>query len=64
VPSAIIPWRTCWSAPLVHWIGQSIRLSLPWDRAITHNPEAMARVNQAIDEADTALKRPDRQGCP
>jgi hypothetical protein len=25
---------------------------------------AVARVNQAIDDAGTALQRPDRQGCP
>jgi pimeloyl-ACP methyl ester carboxylesterase len=64
VPAEIIPWRACWSAPLVHWIGQSELLGIPWDRAITNNPAAMARVNQAIDEADTALKGPDRRGCP
>lgn len=63
VPAEIIPWRTCWSAPLVHWIGQSDQLGISRDQAITNNPAALARVNQAIDEADVALKRPDRQGC-
>ncbi len=63
VSSTVIPWRTCWQAPLVHWIGVSEQLGIPWDRAITNNPEAMARVNQAIDEADIALKWPDRHGC-
>lgn len=63
VSSDVIPWRTCWSAPLVHWIGQSEALGIPWDRALTHNPDTLARVNRAIDEADTALQRPDRQGC-
>jgi hypothetical protein len=45
-------------------IGQSEALGIAWDRALTHNPDALARVNRAIDEADTALQRPDRQGCP
>jgi triacylglycerol lipase len=63
VASDVMPWRTCWAAPLVHWIGQSESLGLPWERAITNSPAAMARVNQAIDEADTALQLPDRQGC-
>lgn len=63
VPDSIIPWRTCWEAPLLHWIGQSDKLGLPWDMAITHNTEAIARVNQAIDEADSALQKPTRQGC-
>lgn len=63
VSSEIIPWRACWQAPLVHWIGWADQLGISRDRSITDNPEAMARVNQAIDEADTALQRPDRQGC-
>lgn len=63
VSSDIIPWRTCWQGPFVHWIGWSDLLGIPRDTALTDNPEAMARVNQAIDEADGALKRPDRQGC-
>lgn len=63
VSSEIIPWRACWQGPLVHWIGWADLLGVPRDRAITDNPEAMARVNQAIDEAGTALQRPDRQGC-
>lgn len=63
VPDSIIPWRTCWEAPLLHTIYQSAALNLPWDTAMTNNTEAIARVNQAIDEADTALSTPNRQGC-
>ena len=63
VSSDVIPWRTCWHGPLVHWIGWSDQLGLSRETALTDNPAAMARVNQAIDEADSALKRPDRQGC-
>ena len=63
IPDAIMPWRTCWEAPLLHTIYQSSALNVPWDTAMTHNTEAIARVNQAIDEADTALEQPNRQGC-
>lgn len=63
VPPEVIPWRSCWQGPLLHWIGWSDQLGLPRTTSITDNPEAMARVNQAIDEADLALKRPNHQGC-
>lgn len=63
VSDSIIPWRTCWKAPLVHSIYQSQELGIPWDTAITNNAAAIARVAQAIDGADTALQQPDRQGC-
>lgn len=80
IADAVIPWRTCWSAPLTHSIflsdaynvwaekeGGSGTLTpappLDWQTAITWNDAALARVNQAIDEADTALEQPNRQGC-
>lgn len=63
VPSDIIPWRSCWKGPLVHWIGWSDQVGISRDISITDNPEAMERVNQAIDQADTDLEQPDRQGC-
>jgi pimeloyl-ACP methyl ester carboxylesterase len=63
VSSGVIPWRTCWQGPLLHWIGWADQLGVARDRSITDNPEAMARVNQAIDEAGIALRRPNRLGC-
>lgn len=63
VPDTVMPWRTCWSAPLVHWVGYAVELGVPWTVSITDNPDALARVDQAIDEADSALQRPTRQGC-
>ena len=63
VPSEIIPWRACWQGSLVQWIGWSDQVGIPRDMSITDNPEAMAQVNRAIDEADIALEQPDRQGC-
>ncbi|MEN9504383.1 MAG: hypothetical protein RI958_309 [Actinomycetota bacterium] len=63
VSDAEMPWRTCWEAPLLHWVGYSVELGVPWTLSITDNPDALARVNQAIDESDTALQGPSRQGC-
>ncbi|MFN5194030.1 MAG: esterase/lipase family protein [Cyanobacteriota bacterium] len=63
VAADVIPWRACWQGPLVHWIGWADKLGIPRDRSITDNPAAMARVNQAIDDAEISLKQPNRQGC-
>ena len=71
VSDEVIPWRTCWEAPLTHSIfisdayNQLIQPATPldWQSAITWNTDALARVNQAIDESDTALQQPNRQGC-
>jgi pimeloyl-ACP methyl ester carboxylesterase len=63
VSSDVIPWRTCWQGPLVHWIGWADQVGIPRDMSITDNPKAMARVKKAIDEADIALKQPNRRGC-
>lgn len=64
ISDEVIPHRTCWSAPLTHSIFVSDAAGLDWQTALTWNTEALERVNQAIDEADTALERPTREGCP
>lgn len=71
VSDDVIPHRTCWEAPLTHSIfisdayNQIIKpaTTLDWQTALTWNTDAIARVNQAIDEADTALDQPNRRGC-
>lgn len=63
VSDEVIPWRTCWEAPLTHSIFVSDGAGLPWDTGLTWAPAVLARVNQAIDQADTALEQPNRQGC-
>ena len=63
VSDTVMPWRACWTAPLVHWVGYTLELGLPWTTSITDSPDALARVDQAIDDADTALAKPNRQGC-
>ncbi len=63
VPDSVMPLRSCWQAPLVHWVGYAVELGVPWTESITDNPDALARVNQAIDESDTSSEKPNRQGC-
>jgi pimeloyl-ACP methyl ester carboxylesterase len=71
VPDAVIPWRACWVGPLTHSIfvtdayNQTVGVNPPWDRqtALTWNSDALARVNRAIDESDSALQNPNREGC-
>jgi pimeloyl-ACP methyl ester carboxylesterase len=71
VSDAVIPWRACWVAPLTHSIfltdayNQTVDANPPWDRqtALTWNSDALARVNRAIDESDSALQNPNREGC-
>lgn len=64
IPDEVIPHRTCWSAPLTHSISVSDFAGLDWQTALTWNADALTRVNEAIDEADSALDRPTREGCP
>ena len=61
VGDEVIPHRTLWEAPLTHSIFVSNAAEAPWDTALTWNVDALARVNQAIEESDTALERPTRQ---
>lgn len=63
VSDNVIPHRACWSAPLTHSIFVSDFAGLGWQTAMTWNTDALKRVNQAIDEADTAMTAPNRQGC-
>ena len=71
VSDAVIPWRACWAGPLTHSIFvtdaynqlSQAKPAWDWQTALTWNADALARVNRAIDESDTALQRPTRQGC-
>ena len=71
VSDAVIPHRTCWQAPLTHSIyvteayNQIVKPTPAWDwqTALTWNTDALARVNQAINESDSALEQPNRRGC-
>lgn len=64
VSDEVIPHRTCWSAPLTHSIFVSNFAALDWDTALTWNTDALKRINDSIDAADTALDKPTGEGCP
>lgn len=64
VSDAVIPHRSCWTGPLTHSIFGSNFADLPWDTALTWNTDALKRINESIDNADTALEQPNREGCP
>ena len=51
LPDDILPSPTRWEAPLVHSIFTCNYAGLDWQTALTWNVDALARVNQAIDEA-------------
>jgi triacylglycerol lipase len=64
VSDAVIPHRSCWTGPLTHSIFGSNFAGLDWDTALTWNTDALKRINDSIDSADTALKNPTGEGCP
>ena len=51
VPESIMPNPTRWEAPLVHSIFTCKFADLDWQQALTWNTAALARVEQALDEA-------------
>jgi len=63
-PDAVIPHRTCHAFPLTHSIYVSRGIGAADDTAITWNPAVGAVLTAAIDRAGTALKGPNRIGCP
>jgi len=63
-PDAVIPHRTCHAFPLTHSIYVSRGIGAADDTAITWNPTVGAVLTAAIDRAGTALKGPNRIGCP
>jgi pimeloyl-ACP methyl ester carboxylesterase len=51
VPEEIMPIRATWSAPLTHSIFVSNAVGADWQTALTWNVDALARVEQALDDA-------------
>ena len=63
-PDNVAPHRTCFSAPLTHSLFVSKGISAPDNTALTWNAGVGKWVQKAIDGAGTALKKPNRVGCP
>ncbi len=51
VTDQVMPRRTYWEAPLTHSIFVSHAAGLDWQTALTWNTDALARVEQALEEA-------------
>ena len=64
LPDAAIPHRSCLTRPDVHTIALADEFKLTWESAITWDPVVLGAVNDAVKNADTALSKPNRQGCP
>ncbi len=71
VSDSVLPHRRCLALPLTHSIFVSAKFSgkpvpdpADFNNALTWNPKALAAVETALQQADTALTTPNRQGCP
>lgn len=64
VPDAVLPHRACFSFPLTHSLFVSKDIGAADDTALTWNPAVGAVLTAEIDKAGTALKEPNRAGCP
>jgi triacylglycerol lipase len=63
-PDNVIPHRACFQFPLTHSLFVSREIGAADDTALTWNPDVAATLQHAIDTAGTALKEPNRVGCP
>ena len=60
----LIPHRTCYSWPLTHSLFVSKGVGLPDDSSLTWNSDVGAQLAKIFNGASTALKKPNRVGCP
>ena len=64
VSNKLLPHRACYSWPFTHSIFISKELGLPDDDALTWSPLVGAQLKKTFDGAGSALKKPNRIGCP
>jgi pimeloyl-ACP methyl ester carboxylesterase len=64
ISDAALPHRRCYTFDNTHSIFVSNAAGLEWNTALTWNPEVLATVRKAIDEAPQALSQKSRQNCP
>ncbi|WP_163888512.1 hypothetical protein [Mycolicibacterium hippocampi] len=63
VSDRVLPHRRCAAFDDTHSIFISDATGLPWETAMTWDPRVLETVRSAIDGADGALQKPNRQGC-
>jgi pimeloyl-ACP methyl ester carboxylesterase len=64
ISATVLPHRRCYTFNNTHSIFVSNAAGLEWNTALTWNPEVLATVQKAIDEAPQALSQPNRENCP
>ena len=64
VSDRLLPHRACYSWPLTHSLFISKGVGLPDDTSLTWSPLVGAQMKKIIDGAGSALKKPNRIGCP
>ena len=64
VADSVLPHRSCHTFDDTHSIFVSNEAKLPWNIALTWDPQVLDVVHQAIENAPKALDDPNRQGCP
>ncbi|MFM9139646.1 MAG: hypothetical protein ACKOTH_03715, partial [Solirubrobacterales bacterium] len=64
VSDKLLPHRACYSWPLTHSLFISRGVGLPDDTSLTWSPLVGAQLKKVVDGAGSALKKPNRIGCP
>ncbi|KAA0098999.1 alpha/beta hydrolase [Mycolicibacterium sp. P1-18] len=64
VDDAVLPHRRCYTVDDTHSIFVSHAAGLPWNTAMTWDPEVLDLVDRSLQDAPTALDAATRQGCP
>ncbi|WP_159233769.1 hypothetical protein [Mycolicibacterium vanbaalenii] len=63
VTDRVLPHRRCAVFDDTHSIFVADAAGLPWESALTWDPQVLETVRGAIESADGALETPNRQGC-
>ena len=64
VSDTVVPHRTCFTFPDLHSIYYASQRKVDRKTGLTWDPRVLAAVRTALENADTALARPSRVGCP
>ena len=64
VSNKLLPHRACYSWPFTHSLFVSKGVGLPDDTSLTWSPLVGAQLKKIFDGAGSALKKPNRIGCP
>lgn len=63
ISDPVLPHRSCHVFDDTHSIFVSDQAKMGWETALTWDPKVFDVIDQAIDDAPTALDTPNREGC-